>query len=168
YEVSANDLNSKDYQYFNFDTFSKITLDDMRKDNKNIKFVLRATSSTGAKGRLIEWDSDVELIVKYIEKRRDNINIVQNFTITKELGMIKLNWDIIKSNSVAGYYVVRNTFHKPKHFADGVKIYGGKDTYTYDNYASFDKEKYYSVFSYDNVPNFSEASTVYYNPLERY
>lgn len=168
YEVSGSDLNSKDYQYFNFDTFSKITLDDMRKDNKNIKFVLRATSSIGAKGRLMEWDNDVELVVKYIEKRRNNPQMVQNLKISKELGMIKLNWDNIKDDAVAGYYVVRNTFHKPKHFTDGVKIYGGKDNYTYDNYASFDKEKYYSVFSYDDVPNFSEATTVYYNPLERY
>jgi hypothetical protein len=51
---------------------------------------------------------------------------------------------------------------------DGVKIYGGKDTYTYDNFASFDKEKYYAVFSYDDVPNFSEPAMAKYNPLERY
>ena len=168
YEVSASDLNSKEYQYFNFDTFSKITLDNLRKDNKNIKLVLRATSSIGMKSRIIEWNSNVELLVKYIEKRRNNLQMVQNFKITKELGMIKLNWDNIQDDVVAGYYVVRNSFHKPKHFTDGVKIYGGKDNYTYDNYASFDKEKYYSVFSYDDVPNFSEATTIYYNPLEKY
>lgn len=51
---------------------------------------------------------------------------------------------------------------------DGVKIYGGGDTYTYDNFASFDKEKYYSVFSYDDVPNFSEAESIRYDPLEKY
>lgn len=36
----------------------------------------------------------------------------------------------------------------------------------YDNFASFEKEKYYSVFTYDDVPNFSEATTVKYDPLK--
>jgi hypothetical protein len=168
YEVSESDLNSKDYQYFNFDTLSKQTLDLMHRDGKNIKLVLRATSSTGVNGRVMGWDSDVELVVKYIQKRRKKPKMAENFRITKDLGMIKLNWDSIKDEEVTGYYVVRNSFHKPKHFTDGVKIYGGKDTYTYDNFASYDKEKYYSVFTYDDVPNFSDATTVYYNPLEKY
>jgi hypothetical protein len=51
---------------------------------------------------------------------------------------------------------------------DGVKIYGGTATYTFDNFASFDKEKYYAVFAYDDVPNFSEPAVIKYNPLEKY
>lgn len=51
---------------------------------------------------------------------------------------------------------------------DGVKIYGGKDTYTYDNFASYAKEKYYTVFSYDDVPNFSDPISMKYSPLEKY
>ena len=51
---------------------------------------------------------------------------------------------------------------------DGVKLYGGSDTYTYDNFASFSKEKYYAVFAYDNVPNYSKATTIKYDPLEKY
>ena len=82
--------------------------------------------------------------------------------------MIKLSWDSVPNDAVKGYYVVRNSFHPPMHFMDGVKLYGGGDTYTYDNFASFDKEKYYSVFSYDDVPNFSEAASVRYDPLEKY
>ncbi|PTB83363.1 hypothetical protein C9926_03325, partial [Sulfurovum lithotrophicum] len=57
----------------------------------------------------------------------------------------------VEDEALTGYYVVRNSFHTPNHFMDGVKIYGGKDTYTYDNFASFDKEKYYTVFAYDDV-----------------
>ena len=168
YEVSESDLNSKDYQYFNFDTLSKQTLDQMHQDGKNIKLVLRATSAVGVSGRVMGWDSDVELVIKYIQKRRSRPKMAENLRITKDVGMIKLNWDIVKDEAVKGYYVVRNSFHKPKHFTDGVKIYGGKDTYTYDNFASYDKEKYYSVFTYDDVPNFSDATTIYYNPLEKY
>jgi len=82
--------------------------------------------------------------------------------------MIKLSWDHVDDPALKGYYVVRNSFHPPKHFNDGVKLYGGRDTYTYDNFASLEKEKYYSVFTYDDVPNFSEAVTVKYNPLEKY
>ena len=51
---------------------------------------------------------------------------------------------------------------------DGVKIYGGTDTYTYDNFAAMSVEKYYAVFTYDDVPNFSQGATVKYNPLETY
>jgi len=82
--------------------------------------------------------------------------------------MIKLSWDAVKEESVMGYYVVRNSFHTPRHFMDGVKLYGGKDTYTYDNFASMDIAKHYAVFTYDDVPNFSKPSTIRYNPLEKY
>ena len=35
YEVAESDLNRKEYQYFNFDTFSKIALDQMHQEGKN-------------------------------------------------------------------------------------------------------------------------------------
>jgi len=168
YEVAESDLNSKEYQYFNFDTLSKIALDAMHQEGKTLKLVIKPTSSLGAKNRMIEWNSDVELIVKFIEKRRTAVAQVEHLKISKENRMIKLSWDRVEDEALNGYYVVRNSFHTPKHFMDGVKIYGGKDTYTYDNFASFDKEKYYAVFSYDDVPNFSEAASVKYNPLEKY
>jgi hypothetical protein len=63
-----------------------------------------------------------------------------------------------------GAYVVRNSFHPPKNFMDGVKIYGGRDEYTYDTFGSLDKEKYYSVFTYDNVPNYSEPQVLHFVP----
>jgi hypothetical protein len=168
YEVSEADLNNKESQYFNFDTLSRIILDQMHQEGKTLKLVIKPTSSLGAKNRIINWNSDVELIIKYIEKRRNPVAQVENLKISKENKMIKLSWDSVEDEALNGYYVVRNTFHKPRHFKDGVKIYGGKDTYTYDNFASFDKEKYYAVFSYDDVPNFSEPSTIKFNPLEQY
>jgi len=168
YEVAESSLNSKDYQYFKFDSFSKKILDSMHIDGKKLKLVIKPTSALGAKNRVIEWSKDVELIVSYIPKRRKAPKKVENLKILKENKMIKLVWDKVDDDAVAGYYVVRNSFHEPKHFMDGVKLYGGKDTYTYDNFASFDKEKYYAVFAYDNVPNYSEATTIKYDPLEKY
>jgi hypothetical protein len=168
YEVAESDLDSKECQYFNFDTLSKMVLNEMHQEGKTLKLIIKPTSSLGVKNRIIEWNSDVELIVKYIEKRRTPVAQVENLKITKENKMIKLSWDSVNDEALKGYYVVRNSFHTPKHFMDGVKIYGGQDIYTYDNFASFDKEKYYAVFSYDNVPNFSEPAMIKYNPLEKY
>jgi predicted deacylase len=168
YEVAESDLNTKEYQYFKFDTFSKLALDEMHQEGKTLKLVIKPTSSLGIKERIVKWSSDAELVVKYIEKRRKPVAAVENLTISKENKMIKLSWDKVEDEALSGYYVVRNSFHTPKHFMDGVKLYGGKDTWTYDNFASFDKEKYYAVFSYDDVPNFSEAATLKYNPLEKY
>ena len=168
YEVAESDMNAKEYQYFNFDTLSKIALDQMHQEGKTLKLVIKPTSSSGVKNRIIEWNDDVELQVKYIQKRRTALPAVENLKITKENKMIKLTWDSVADEDLTGYYVVRNSFHTPKHFMDGVKIYGGKDTYTYDNFASVDNEKYYAVFSYDDVPNFSEPAMVKYDPLEKY
>jgi len=168
YEVAESDMKSQESQYFKFDTLSKQIVDTLHQEGKKLKLVIKPTSSLGASDRIIEWNDDVELIVKYIPKRRTPLEKVENLKITKENRMIKLSWDKIDDEALNGYYVVRNTFHTPKHFMDGVKIYGGKDTYTYDNFASFDKEKYYSVFSYDNVPNFSEPAVINYNPMESY
>jgi len=70
YEVAESDLNTKECQYFKFDTLSKIALDQMHQEGKTLKLVIKPTSSLGMKNRIVEWNSDVELIVKYIEKRR--------------------------------------------------------------------------------------------------
>ena len=168
YEVAESDLTGKECQYFNFDTLSKKVLDAMHQEGKTLKLVIKPTSALGIKKRITEWDLDAELAVKYIEKRRTALPTVENLKISKENKMIKLTWDKVNDEALNGYYVVRNSFHTPRHFMDGVKIYGGKDSYTYDNFASFDKEKYYAVFTYDDVPNFSEPASVKYNPLEKY
>ena len=168
YEVAESDLNTKECQYFKFDTLSKMALDEMHQEGKTLKLVIKPTSSLGMKKRIVEWNSDVQLVVTYIEKRRKPVAAVENLILSKENKMIKLSWDKVTDDALSGYYVVRNSFHTPKHFMDGVKIYGGKDTWTYDNFASYDKEKYYAVFSYDNVPNFSSPAIIKYNPLEKY
>ena len=168
YEVAENEMRKKESQYFKFDTLSKQALDAMHQEGKKLKLVIKPTSSLGIKNRIIEWNNDAELVIKYIPKRRNPVAKVESIKISKENKMIKLSWDKVEDDALKGYYVVRNSFHIPNHFMDGVKIYGGKDTWTYDNFASFDKEKYYAVFAYDDVPNFSEPATTKYNPLEKY
>ncbi|SFV59876.1 Carboxypeptidase A1 precursor [hydrothermal vent metagenome] len=168
YEAAESDLNTKEYQYFNFDTLSRQVLDEIHQEGRTLKLVIKPTSALGAKNRITRWHEDVELVVKYIEKRRTPVAAVENVKISKENRMIKLSWNKVEDEALSGYYVVRNSFHPPKHFMDGVKLYGGKDTWTYDNFASFDTEKYYAVFSYDDVPNFSKPALVRYDPLEKY
>jgi len=169
YEVSESDLNPKSYNYFIFDTLSKIKLSQLHKKGSTLKLAIKATSpDSSIKDRVLNWDDEVELKIKYINRRRKPLEQVQNVNISKSNNQIKLTWDSIDDEDLRGYYVVRNSFHPPKNFADGVKIYGGKDTYTYDNFGSLDKEKYYSVFSYDDVPNYSKPTHMKYNPLEVY
>ncbi|MEA2029426.1 MAG: M14 family zinc carboxypeptidase [Campylobacterota bacterium] len=169
YEVSESDLNPKSNNYFIFDTLSKITLSQLHKKGNTLKLAIKATSpDSSIKNRVLDWDNDVELKIKYINRRRKPLEQVQNVQVSKSNGQVKLSWDSIDDEDLRGYYVVRNSFHPPKNFADGVKIYGGKDTYTYDNFGSLDKAKYYSVFSYDDVPNYSKPTHVKYNPLEVY
>jgi len=169
YEVAESDLDPKSNNYFIFDTLSKIKLSELHKQGSTLKLVIKATSpESKIKERILNWDNEVELQLKYINRRRKPLKQVENVKITKVSGLVKLSWDALDDENLRGYYVVRNSFHPPRNFADGVKIYGGKDTYTYDNFGSLDKAKYYSVFSYDNVPNYSEPTHVEYSPLAVY
>ena len=168
YEVSESDLVRGEYQFFKFDSLSTEILDKLRRENAKLKLVIKPTTSLGAKNRVTKWDEDVKLIVKYVNKRRFPPAPPTNLNIKIENKMIKLVWTKSIDSATRGYYVVRNSFHPPKHFMDGVKLYGGQDNWTYDNFGSLDKEKYYAVFAYDNVPNFSEPVIIKYDPLQKY
>ena len=76
--------------------------------------------------------------------------------------MIKLTWKNPKDEKLKGVFVVRNRFREPSSPYDGVKLYAGLDEYTYDNFGSLDVDKYYSVFTYNDVPIFSEPVTIEY------
>jgi hypothetical protein len=73
-----------------------------------------------------------------------------------------LTWDRVDSKELVGYFVVRNRWHTPSNPFDGVKLYAGTDTYTYDTYGSTKLDKFYAVFSYDTVPNYSRGSVILY------
>jgi len=157
YELQDSSLNKKKKHYFMFDTLSELLLEKVHEDDKQLDIIINATTSfSSIAGRIVRWENNPKLIIEYIEKRKKPLEKVQNLKHTIKNGLIKLSWTNPKDEDFVGAYVVRNSFHPPKNFMDGVKIYGGKDDYTYDTFGSLDRDKYYSVFTYDNVPNYSE------------
>ena len=45
-------------------------------------------------------------------------------------------------------------------------MYAGPDNYTYDNFGNPNIAKFYSVFSYDDVPNYSVPVSISYSTSE--
>ena len=101
--------------------------------------------------------------MEYINKRNESVNTIENLKCTVKRGKINLTWDSPSDEDFSGVYVVRNRFRIPKSPLDGDKIYAGKDNYTIDDFGSIDICKYYSVFSYDDVPNYSQAVSIKYD-----
>ena len=162
YELQDSTLNIKKKHYFMFDTLSKLSLEKFHLKNNHLEIIINATSSESkVLGRIVRWGQKPKLVIEYINKRKKPLEKVENLKYTVEKGVIKLTWNNPKSDEFVGAYVVRNSFHPPKNFMDGVKIYGGKDEYTYDRFGSLDRDKFYSVFTYDDVPNFSEPEILH-------
>ena len=167
YEVSRADLQKKKTHSFIFDSYSRLSLEQMHKDDKDVKFIIKPTSAV-SKNHLVEWygnDSDeysVKLVIKYINKRKFPLQSVSNLKVQVENSKVKLTWDNPKDKDFVGAYVVRNRFHKPKSPFDGTKLYAGRDNYTYDDFGNKNIDKYYAVFTYDDVPNFSEPAVIEY------
>lgn len=63
---------------------------------------------------------------------------------------------------MVGIKVIKNPYRKPLSSHDGQKIYAGKDNYTYDEFGAKDKNKYFAIFTYDDVPNYSEPIILEY------
>ena len=167
YEVSKKDLSKKSTHHFLFDSFSMLELESFHEKDKHASFIVKATISSESKNNLVNWynkdnKNEVKLIVKYIKRRKFAIEPVENLKTTIEKGMIKLSWENPKDDAFVGAYVVRNRFHPPKNPQDGVKLYAGNDNYTYDNYGSTKIDKHYAVFTYDDVPNYSQATSIKY------
>ncbi len=167
YEVSKADLIKHDTHHFLFDSFSKIELEEAHKNDKPVSFIVKATSSSSDKNHLINWhkkdsEHEVKLIIQYIKRRKYGVSKATNLKTTKDNGIVKISWDNPKDEAQVGSFVVRNRFHPPKNPYDGVKLYAGSDNYTLDNYGSAKVDKYYGVFTYDDVPNYSEGAIVEY------
>ena len=125
-------------------------------------FVISASSQKSfSKSQDVSWcDSKrikrPSLIINYLKKRRIAPDSVKNLKQTVENGIIKLQWDAPEDDGYKGAIVVKNPFRIPRSPYDGQKLYGGIDNYTYDNFGDKNTHKYYAVFSYDDVPNFSK------------
>jgi len=164
YEVSYNDLQKRKNHKFIFDTFSILALENIHNKNNNAKFVIKATSSD-IKDHIVLWDtkdesSQVKLVIEYINKRNYGVKPIENLKCFIKNGKINLSWDNPSCDDFKGVYVVRNRFHKPNSPLDGDKIYAGNDNYTIDDFGSLDISKFYSIFTYDDVPNYSDPVSI--------
>jgi len=169
YEVSRSDLQKNKTHKFIFDHYSKLALENVHKENDIAKFIIRPTYSD-IKNHIVEWfgkdtKNSVKLIINYIKRRREPIESVSNLKSVVENDKVKLVWTNPTTEDFVGVYVVRNRFHIPKNHLDGDKIYAGKDNYTIDDFGNKNIEKYYAVFTYDNVPNYSQP--VYVGHLKK-
>ena len=165
YEVSSHELGRKKCHNFAFDHYSKLALEEMHEQSKEAKFIIRPTSVL-SREHLINWSHEGEnaakLIINYIIRRKNSLSNPKNIKAYAEKGTVKISWDKLEDDACIGYYVVRNRWHKPKNPFDGVKLYAGSDTFTYDTFGSTKVDKYYTIFSYDDVPNYSQGSVVEY------
>ena len=162
YDVSISELEDATKQRFVFDKYAINQMIDISKESNKVMFVITASSQNeSSKSESVNWVDDKRvhrpsLTLQYIKKRRNAPKKVSNLRHSLENGVVKLDWDNPKDDGFSGVIVVKNPFKVPCSPYDGQKLYGGSDTYTYDNFGDREVHKYYAVFSYDEVPNFSE------------
>ena len=168
YEVSIEEIKKDKTQRFVFDTYSIVELLSVMRENRKLFFVILPTSEKNfSTSQMVEWtdtknSNPPRLSIEYIKKRRESVDQVSDLKATKDNGMLKLTWNNPDDEAFQGVIVVKNPFHVPCSPYDGQKLYGGKDNYTYDNFGALDESKYYAVFTYDDVPNFSEPTSFFY------
>ena len=168
YEISHEQLADKNSQHFIFDSYSRQALERLHSENKPFYFIIRATAASKANNLLIDWYPaghalQAKLVIHTISRRKYPLATPTDFTLTNEAKQLKLSWKNPDHADFVGTFVVRNRFHPPKSPFDGVKLYAGKDEYTYDRFGHEHIAKYYSVFSYDDVPNYSAPTSLYYS-----
>ena len=169
YDVSVTDLQENAKQRFVFDRYTINELINLCKQNKKVLFVISASShKEKVESEYVSWldkkrVNRPSLTLHYIKKRKNPPAQVLNLRTSFENGVIKLEWDNPKDDGFKGVIVVKNPFKVPCSPYDGQKLYGGSDNYTYDNFGDREVHKYYAVFSYDDVPNFSEPTYIEIN-----
>jgi len=172
YDVSVNELKNEE-QVFVFDTYAIQEFGNRLQDKKSVAFLLRPSSAQKlVKNSVVEWHSShpdftPKLVIEYLNKRRKPIEPVSNLRYTIDNGKIKLSWKNPKNKDFKGVFVIKNPFRKPISPYDGDKLYGGPENWTYDDFGALDIDKYYAVFTYDDVPNFSEPVILEYKAKKR-
>ncbi|WP_455757670.1 M14 family zinc carboxypeptidase [Sulfurimonas sp.] len=171
YDVSVADIKDGAKQRFVFDRHAIEEMLNNASSNAKAVFVISASSQKSfCKSQNVSWcDSKrvkrPSLVINYIKKRRIAPANVENLRHVVENGIIKLEWDAPDDDSYKGVIVVKNPFRVPCSPYDGQKLYGGIDNYTYDNFGDKDVHKFYAVFAYDDVPNFSKPAFIEVNSL---
>lgn len=169
YDVSASDIKNQTKQRFVFDRYAIEEMLQRRGVTEKAYFVLSASSENPfAKAQSIHFVDEKRLkrpslVINYMKKHQHPPKPVENLQVSIQNGMFKLTWDMPDDKNITGFIVVKNPFKVPCSPYDGQKLYGGTDRYTFDNFGDLKVHKYYAVFSYDDVPNFSEAAVVEVN-----
>ncbi|MCW8894810.1 MAG: M14 family metallopeptidase [Sulfurimonas sp.] len=172
YDISVSDIKVKSKQRFVFDRYAINEMIENIGRNSKAVFVISASShKLFSKNQEVEFMDEKRLkrpslIINYIKKRRNAPQKVENLRYSIENDIVKLEWDIPDDDGYKGAIVVKNPFRIPCSAYDGQKLYGGMDNYTYDNFGDTNMYKHYAVFSYDDVPNFSEPASIELNPEE--
>ena len=171
YDVSVADIQESPNHRFVFDKFA---IEEMLKnatETSKAVFVISASSRKSfCKSQNVNWCDAKRikrpsLVIDYIKKRRIAPAMVNNLKHSIEDGIVKLTWDKPNDDAFKGAIVVKNPFRVPCSPYDGQKLYGGSDNYTYDNFGDKSIHKFYAVFSYDDVPNFSKAKYIEVNSI---
>ena len=165
YEVSNAQLKENPSHSFMFDSYCRTILEQLHSRNSPVYLIVRPTTPARERNALINWHGEddawqAELVIKYIERRKKAPSVPTELSAMVDNGRVKLTWKNPEDEDFVGCYVVRNRFHPPRSPLDGVKLYGGPDEYTYDDFGNPNLPKYYSVFSYDNVPNHSAPASL--------
>ncbi len=169
YDVSVGELKSQE-QVFVFDTYAIQEFGNRLKEKRSIAFLLRPSSAQKlVKNSVVEWHSShpeytPKFVIEYLHKRRRPVAPVSNLGYKIENGKVRLSWKNPPDRDFKGVFVIKNPFRKPISPYDGEKLYGGPDEWTYDDFGALDVKKYYALFTYDDVPNFSEPVILEYEP----
>ncbi|SFV75344.1 Carboxypeptidase A1 precursor [hydrothermal vent metagenome] len=169
YDVSVSELKNSTVHRFVFDSYAIKEILKCASTLSKAVFVISASSEIPfTKSQVVEFIDEKRLkrpslVMQYIKKHQVPPKPVKNLRYSISKGMIKLEWDKSDDISHKGVIVVKNPFKIPSTPYDGQKLYGGGDNYTFDNFGSKDVHKYYAVFSYDDVPNFSKPAVLEYN-----
>ncbi len=168
YDVSATDIKECAKQRYVFDTYAIEEMLKRTKHSDKAVFIISASSENPfSKLQNIDYIDDKRqkrptLVINYIKKRHKKPKSVKNLKYSIEKGIVKLTWDNPTDDAFRGVIVVKNALKIPSSPYDGQKLYGGSDNYTYDNFGDKNTKKYYAVFVYDDVPNFSDISYIEY------
>ena len=173
YEVSSQDLARNPRQTFIFDSSARNRLEELYLQERQLRLVILPTSESNLVDTKVIWKDLVseesvtpKLMLTYIERRKVALPSPTDFNATVENNTVKLTWKAPQDAALVGCYVVRNSFHPPRNPFDGVKLYAGQDGYTYDRFGNANLPKFYSIFSYDDIPNYSAPATLSFSSQE--
>ncbi len=172
YDVSVSDIKSEPKQRFVFDKYAiNEMVDNISKNSKAVFVISSSSHKAFSKNQDVEFIDTKRakrpsLVINYIKKRRNAPKKVENLRYKLENNIVKLEWNLPNDDAYKGAIVVKNPFRIPCSPYDGQKLYGGIDSYTYDNFGDSSIQKHYAVFSYDDVPNFSKPVFLEINSKE--